>query len=67
MGERHEVILGQDDIYNRIFSGRTVSKRQMFTNIRRYSPTGILRNMPHTKENVSRYNSSVRERIRKVQ
>lgn len=38
----------------------------MFTNIGYYSPTGILRYLPHTKENVSRYNSSVRERVFKV-
>ena len=66
IGERSEVILGPDEIYKRIFSGQKVTSNQMFSNIRRYSPTGIRRNIPHIKENVQRYNSFVKERVKKA-
>ena len=59
MGQRNEVILTQEEIYKRIFTGKPVNTREMFSSIRRFTPTGNPRRMPHNRENVERYNDYV--------
>ena len=62
LGERADVVLNSQQVYDRIMTGQRITAKEMFTSVPYFSPTGILRKTAHTPQNVARYNSGVRRR-----
>ena len=51
LGDLYEIVLDKKVIQERIRMGFNVPREEMFTQIPYYSPTGLLRAMPHSKYN----------------
>lgn len=51
LGDLYEIVLDKKVIQERIRRGIRVPREEMFTEIPYYSPSGVLRTMPHSKYN----------------
>ena len=63
LGDLYEIVLDKKVIQERIRRGIKVPREEMFTEIPYYSPSGVLRTMPHSKYNQARYNHFVMKQI----
>ena len=56
--DKDQILLPREKIFNKIFEGKDKKLRfnQMFSTITTYTPTGMKREMPHTKRNMDLYN-----------
>ena len=59
------MILDRNEVFHRLFEGKRISQKQMFSQIQIYTPTCYPRTLPHTRTNQKNYNNFVRNRLAK--
>ena len=62
LGQRHEVLLPRNEVFQRLFEGKQIKQRKMFSTIKYFTPTGFTRELPHGSMNTTNYNRFVRKR-----